>query len=99
MNRAILKDKKIYVFPDNDSHVVFTAKNKEVNIHYIRSHKTGDAHLLMEELYKDFSNRLFRTDVLKCRKRAFKFWKSEKFIKVNTVRLDLVIYEMEKMVL
>lgn len=89
---------KLY-YPKTKSHVRYVVNRDHILISCIRSHRTGDAHNLMAELYRQYPNKLFRLDVIiaPARKRALQFWKSEGFKIVNKVKHPgMQFYEMER---
>lgn len=96
--KKIGKSIEIY-YAKTKSHVRYIIKKDHVLILCIRSHRTGDAHNLMEELYQKYPDKLFKLDVIisRARKRALAFWKSEGFkivIKVQHPRMRF--YKMVK---
>ena len=89
---------KLY-YAKTKSHIEYVVKKDHILIVYIRSHRTGDAHNLMAELYQRYPNKPFRLDVIIAphRKRAMQFWKSEGFKIVNHIKHDgISFFEMEK---
>ena len=97
--RIVERPKGQLYFNDTKSRVTFVKEKGHILIPHIRSHLSGDAHLLMEELYKKFPNKIFRTDVhiSPKRKRALKFWRSEGFKIIEKVKTPgMTFYLMEK---
>ena len=97
--RKITKENKIYELEDTNSFLCYYEEAYSIYIINIRSHKTGDAHLLIKELYKDYPNILFKVEVMKTkdRKRALAFWKSEGFKKIKEYNAGFVsLIQMEK---
>jgi len=96
--KKIGKSIEIY-YAKTKSHVRYVVKKDHVFLLCIRSHKTGDAHNLMEELYRKYPDKPFKLDMIISakRKRALQFFKSEGFKIVNKVKhLRMRFYEMEK---
>jgi len=97
--RIVERPKGQLYFPDTKSRATFVKKKNFIFIPHIRSHLSGDARLLIEELYKRFPNRAFRTDVhiTPKRKRALQFWKSEGFRIIEKVKTPgMSFYLMER---
>ena len=59
--KKIGKLQEIY-YAKTKSHVKYVVKKDCILILCIRSHHTGDAHNLMEELYQKYPDKLFKLD-------------------------------------
>ena len=98
---AYKKTGKIHEFyyPETGSCVRYTVRKDHILISSIKSYRSGDAHYLMEAVYKKHPKRIFKTDVIISpeRKRALRFWKAEGFKIVNKVgQHGIQFYEMER---
>jgi len=84
---------------DNLSCVKYVVNKSHILITHIKSYRSGDAHILMAELYRQYPDKRFKTDIIISpkRKRALRFWKSEGFEIVNKIKHPgMRFYEMEK---
>ncbi|MFH1823845.1 MAG: hypothetical protein ABH873_01290, partial [Candidatus Firestonebacteria bacterium] len=86
-------------FQDTKSFVIWYPKKDKVFVTVIRSFKSGDANLLMQELYKRYPGRLLEIEVPKSsdRARAREFWKKEQgFKKVGEKGEFVIMHKLNK---